>query len=64
MVFSMVFITSFHNSFKTRFSTVFSQILANKLRLARGYDRRKEGEMSNRHQEGVNCVVLITERRE
>lgn len=43
MVFSMVFITSFHSSFNTRFSTVFSQILANRVRLAGGGDRRSEG---------------------
>ena len=50
MVFSMVFITSFHSSFNTRFSTVFSQILANRVRLAGGRDRREEGAMNNKQQ--------------
>lgn len=58
MVFSMVFITSFHSSFNTRFNTVFSQILANKVRLAGGGDRREEGEMNNKQQMEANTVSL------
>ncbi len=58
MVFSMVFITSFHSSFNTRFNTVFSQILANKVRLAGGGDRRQEGEMNNKQQKEANTVFL------